>query len=326
MGNPLDILIPSKPGKSPSALYGTVTSTSPLRVTVPGSDDALPVTPKTLVACTVGDQVTCQIINQRLTVIGIKDGPKRTAGDFTVSGALTSDKMTTGPISTGPITAPGGTEIDEDGNLYVQGEQVKPGDPDHVTTKEVTVTTGSGWNLDITNSKIQFNDPGVAGPHYIDAYGSALRVTGASSLYLVGGYSSLTLGSDDTGAFVQAYPIYQRTYTGSANVFVTNLGTVGRATSLRRFKLDIESARNTTRVLDLRPVTYRDKGAVDRGEHAPTLLGLIAEEVAPTYPELATYDEDGNLNGVAYDRVGVALLDVVKDLAARVTALEQREH
>jgi hypothetical protein len=67
----------------------------------------------------------------------------------------------------------------------------------------------------------------------------------------------------------------------------------------------------------LRPVTFnwKDSGAVD--------LGLVAEEVAEIEPLLVTYDRNGVVEGVKYDRIGVVLLNVVEEQQDRIE--RQRE-
>lgn len=51
-------------------------------------------------------------------------------------------------------------------------------------------------------------------------------------------------------------------------------------------------------------------------------IGVIAQEVAPVLPEVVHSDERGQLS-VAYGNLTGVLIEAVKDLAARVTALEQ---
>ncbi len=42
-------------------------------------------------------------------------------------------------------------------------------------------------------------------------------------------------------------------------------------------------------------------------------MGLVAEEVAEVEPLLVNYNENGEVEGVKYDRVGVVLLNAVKE-------------
>ena len=70
----------------------------------------------------------------------------------------------------------------------------------------------------------------------------------------------------------------------------------------------------TTRLLQLRPVTFRLKtdptGALQ--------YGLIAEEVARIYPELVMHDEAGKIQGVRYDELAPMLLNEVQKQQSRI--------
>lgn len=124
--------------------------------------------------------------------------------------------------------------------------------------------------------------------------------------------------------YLESQILYSRTVSVSPNVYVNANGTMFRTTSVRAAKTDVETLPDLTEsIMSLRPVTYRDRGSVERGEHAPTLLGLIAEEVeAAGVPGLTSEDLDGSLNGVQYERLSVALLPIVQSILTRLTSLE----
>jgi hypothetical protein len=122
-----------------------------------------------------------------------------------------------------------------------------------------------------------------------------------------------------------------------------------RSTSSIRYKRAIEDVdcRHAENILELRPVWYRSQCPTDN----PTWswYGLIAEEVAAVEPRLALWgyvdedyeiverDVDGKMiservlkrgaqlvpDGVAYDRLTVLLLKIVKRQEARVQVLEE---
>ena len=48
----------------------------------------------------------------------------------------------------------------------------------------------------------------------------------------------------------------------------------------------------SSKLFDLRPVTFYYKPAYDDGSHL-LQYGLIAEEVAKIYPDMVVYDKDG---------------------------------
>ncbi|MFC4336012.1 tail fiber domain-containing protein [Salininema proteolyticum] len=109
------------------------------------------------------------------------------------------------------------------------------------------------------------------------------------------------------------------------SVWIDGYNKFCKNTSSRRFKQNIRPhALDPADVLALRPVLY-DRKPDNDGEDAPRdQYGLIAEEVEQHLPELVTHDEDGQTDTVRYDLLGVALLDVVKNLTERVRDLEDR--
>jgi hypothetical protein len=120
-----------------------------------------------------------------------------------------------------------------------------------------------------------------------------------------------------------------RTSPSGVAVLVASDGKLGTSTSSRRFKQDIRDiARDSDGLMRLRPVTFRYKPELD-----PTGLpqyGLIAEEVAPVYPDLVAYDRDGRPETVRYQfLVPMLLNEVQKEHAAieeqRATLEEQRK-
>ena len=52
---------------------------------------------------------------------------------------------------------------------------------------------------------------------------------------------------------------------------------------------------------------------------------VVAEDVADAgLSQFVTYDEEGQVDGLMYDRLWVTLIPVVKDLASRLRVLEDR--
>jgi plastocyanin len=108
-------------------------------------------------------------------------------------------------------------------------------------------------------------------------------------------------------------------------VWVQGDGTFARNTSSRRFKQNIRDIDiDPEAVLSLRPRIY-DRRPKEEGndDYLRDEFGLIAEEVAETLPEIVTYDEEGRIDALRYDLLGVALLSVVQDQAERIERLEQ---
>ncbi|MGW4158691.1 tail fiber domain-containing protein [Streptomyces sp. NPDC004788] len=111
-------------------------------------------------------------------------------------------------------------------------------------------------------------------------------------------------------------------------VWVQGDGTFARNTSSIKFKENVRDYEvNPDDVLALRPVIYDRKDTVD-GDGTVRLgrddeVGLIAEEVEPHLPWLINY-LDGEVDGLRYDLLGVALIPVVQRQAAQLTDLESR--
>ena len=87
-------------------------------------------------------------------------------------------------------------------------------------------------------------------------------------------------------------------------------GTAGTCgSSSRRFKDQIASmGESSSKLFQLRPVSFFYKPQYDDGTHA-VQYGLIAEEVAKVYPEMAVYDKDGQPSGVKYQLLAPMLLN-----------------
>jgi hypothetical protein len=128
------------------------------------------------------------------------------------------------------------------------------------------------------------------------------------------------------GRIVSDYT-YGATAASSANVFMFGDHSFGRSTSLRKAKIKIQPMKKEEyqNLLSIEPVSFYDKGEWNRnGKKSDGLRripGAIAEQVEQVAPLFATYDNDG-LNGIAYDRIGVSLIPIVKALLSRVEKLE----
>jgi hypothetical protein len=111
--------------------------------------------------------------------------------------------------------------------------------------------------------------------------------------------------------------------TISANVGVFNTGQLRRITSSAKYKTDIEDITDeyADKALQLRPVWYRSLCEGDEGKSA---YGFIAEEVAQVEPRLASYDAEGNPDGVNYAMLVVHLTDIAQRQQTRIETLEAK--
>lgn len=119
------------------------------------------------------------------------------------------------------------------------------------------------------------------------------------------------------------------TVASAANLFIDSSSyQVKRSTSSIKYKVNVEDIDWDQQLLfQLRPVRFQDKSEyANQGSSAKHYVGLIAEEVHELgLSEFVHYDAEGRPDGVQYDRLTIALLSVVKNLVARVDALERRE-
>jgi len=86
-----------------------------------------------------------------------------------------------------------------------------------------------------------------------------------------------------------------------------------------RYKQNVNPFRSGLDLIHrLRPVAFNWKA--DNKED----IGLVAEEVAEVEPLLVTHNDKGEVEGVKYDRVGVVLINAVKEQQAQIETLEKR--
>jgi hypothetical protein len=115
--------------------------------------------------------------------------------------------------------------------------------------------------------------------------------------------------------------IYDKVIGGTQHaVYIDNVGKLGKAASSLVYKKNIVDMTGSEAIYNLRPVNFVFKD--DPAENKQ--YGLIAEEVAPIFPELVGYDSVGAPNSVFYERLPAILLNEIIKLRARIEALEQR--
>jgi hypothetical protein len=112
--------------------------------------------------------------------------------------------------------------------------------------------------------------------------------------------------------------------TNAVNVMVDANGQLGTISSSRRFKEDIQDMGDASSgLMRLRPVTFRYKRPYEDGSK-PIDYGLIAEEVAEVYPDLAVKGADGQIETVQYQKLVPMLLNEVQKQAEQIRLLEER--
>ena len=112
----------------------------------------------------------------------------------------------------------------------------------------------------------------------------------------------------------------------------SSTGLIALVTSSLRYKTEVNPVTiPNDSILALSPKTFYDKGDVERNNNSttglPRILGIIAEEVAqiPVLKDLlVNYDDQQRPDSINYDRIAIAMIPLLQDLAKRVAALEAK--
>lgn len=140
------------------------------------------------------------------------------------------------------------------------------------------------------------------------------------------------------GSYVHSPSTFKRTTSTSANVVVNLDGALVRSSSSSKYKLDIEyeqKAETANRLLTLDPATWHDKfeskqldkfheigvdpeRTIDMNNRR--YYGIIAEDLVKAGLEhlVSRNVETGEVEGVEYSKIGVALIPIIRDLRNRL--------
>jgi hypothetical protein len=99
--------------------------------------------------------------------------------------------------------------------------------------------------------------------------------------------------------------------------------TCGGASSLRFKERILDMGDSSSRLLQLRPVTFFYKPQYDDGSHV-LQYGLIAEEVAQIYPEMVGYDKNGQPSSVKYQELAPMLLNELQKQNSQIAAQKEQ--
>ena len=130
-------------------------------------------------------------------------------------------------------------------------------------------------------------------------------------------------GISTTSGNILAGGTYNQTNTGRA-MFVAANGLYGIGASSRRFKENIVDADiDTNAVLDIQVRKFNYKKSFD--EAMPEDIGVIAEELEDLgLTDFIYYDVDGVPDGVAYEKLALALIPVLKKQQVQIDSVVAR--
>jgi hypothetical protein len=157
----------------------------------------------------------------------------------------------------------------------------------HTTGNEnIAVGKQAGINLVTGNENIYIGHPGVTTES-----------------------STIRIGQNQNATYISG--IWYNSAT-DAPMYVNSSGKLGVLVSTARSKEEIEDIGSADRRwLQLRPVKFRYRPEYDGGSRS-LQYGLIAEEVAEVFPELAVFENDGTAKTVRYQFLGPLLLNEVQ--------------
>lgn len=134
--------------------------------------------------------------------------------------------------------------------------------------------------------------------------------------------------------YVHIPAVYNKTASSGSWVMVAPDGALIRSTSASKYKTDIKRSYvfdYGDRLLNLPTATWMDKAEMKRyangeSKEKPTRnFGMIAEDLADAGLEmLVLRNPEGGLEGIQYDRIGPALIPVIKNLKDRIEKLEEK--
>ncbi|KAF0339781.1 hypothetical protein [Pediococcus acidilactici] len=151
----------------------------------------------------------------------------------------------------------------------------------------------------------------------------------------------LQVGSYDGKEAVLSDYIYDFTASVSSNVYITSNGHLARSTSASKYKYNISNPEYEDvlgdRLLNVHLASWNDKNAIDSYAHTlntgedtekisiDKYHGLIAEQLRDAGLEMfVEYNEDGEIEGIQYDRAWIPLLAVVRRLNNKINEYEMR--
>lgn len=129
----------------------------------------------------------------------------------------------------------------------------------------------------------------------------------------------------DTGMYNPADGNIRFACNGVARYVINSSG--GANVSSRRYKTNINPLSfDSSTLLNIELVTFSPK-LEDGSAEETVIAGVIAEQLdeIPACRHFIIYDEDGNPEAVAYDRLAVAYIDLLKNHEERIKALEAKK-
>ena len=153
---------------------------------------------------------------------------------------------------------------------------------------------------------------------------------------------TFALAGDARSGYALSMGIKNRTYSGAANMIITDNGVLGRVTSARKYKLldhDAETViDHAKRILDINPKQWFDKAEVETISKSLTdstedqlmsdykfrqYYGFIADDFHDAGLDEVVQFKNGEVDSLAYDRIPMYHNVILKDHETRIEKLER---
>lgn len=251
--------------------------------------------------------------------------------------ALVDGTTVTGPASTGTLMTLGNTETVTGAKTFSAAVTLSADVTMTQTTHTYKMDTSDGTD----NKRLAFTGGGATGTDrggHVFCHGNEFSSNAGSVI--------INNGSGGTVLFAAI-----GTTASAANAFLDsgNSNSLLRSTSSLRYKRDVEPVNESAAdaILNLKPIWYRSKAKADNPDWS--WYGFGAEDVAEIDPRLVSWgyapedlvpdQVDGEAvgtfspkpgasmipDGVAYERLSVLLLMLIKKMDARLSALEGKK-
>ena len=265
-------------------------------------------------------------------------GGKDSAGPFSGSGRL--DLQPSG----GDIAMFGGKFLFRDSDLYIPEASTFRVGPDSSSDKSLKISGVNRTRLNINSSQYIFGQPSVADSGLVlsaNNYPQWSFVTSNNSTLQINneayGGNAITITANNRVGIGNPNPSDKLNVNGTVSLLLAGGGSyfvcqnsttfqLAVCSSSIRYKKNINNFSSGLRLLNrLRPVTFNWKND-NKAD-----VGLIAEEVGAVEPLLVTHNDKGEIEGVKYDRVGVVLINAIKEQQAQIEkqqkliAIQQQE-
>ena len=247
---------------------------------------------------------------------GRSTGAANTIGTFnSFFGSLAGDTNTSGNNNTFIGAAAGSANTSGNSNTFV-GLQAGEGNTTGSQNAFLGNNSGNTNTTGSLNTYIGFNAKGSAGITNATAIG-ANAFANLSNQIVLGTDTNIVLVPG--GLSINSLRISTLASSGNVAVCRNALNDLATCSSSVRYKTNISAFNSGLSLINrLRPVSFNWKadGMKD--------FGLVAEEVADADELLIIRNEKDEIEGVKYDRIGVVLINAVKEQQAQINSLNRQ--